>query len=74
MKHQLFNSAEPPRGGEAQKALLSGGGGACLLPQKATRRLGLKNTSLLVANCLQIAPAAMPIDVDQRFETTGFAL
>jgi len=48
VKHQLSNSAEPPRGGEVRKLCFLKGGGACLLPQdKKARRLGLKNTSLL---------------------------
>jgi hypothetical protein len=47
VKHQLSKSAEPPRGGEAQK--LSEGRRRVPPPEdKTTRRLGLKNTSRLV--------------------------
>ena len=48
MKHQLSKSAEPPRRGEAQKALLFEGRRRVPPPPgQGASRLGLKNTSLL---------------------------
>ena len=48
MKHQRSKSAEPPRGGEAQKApLFEGEEARASSPRTGPRRLGLKNTSLL---------------------------